>query len=127
MARPSSDSSSGPSVSPAVSPCLTSVILPRPRKKGRSDTTPATPTITAFTSTAMATGTASQELWICASKRNSLEMKPMKGGSPAMERLARLAATAVSGRKRTSPPICRRWDLPVAWMALPAQKNSAAL
>jgi hypothetical protein len=96
-------------------------------KNGRRVTTPATPTITAFTITATATGNAFQELRICASNRNSLEMNPRNGGSPAMERLARTAAAAVTGRKRASPPIARSLMSPVACSTVPAQKNSAAL
>jgi hypothetical protein len=96
-------------------------------KNGRSVTTPATPTITAFTITATAIGPTFQELRICASNRNSLEMKPRNGGSPAMERLASAAAAAVIGRKRARPPIARSLLSPVACSTVPAQKNSAAL
>jgi len=54
-------------------------------------------------------------------------MNPRNGGNPAIDMLAKIAAKAVNGKNRPKPPSLRRSLILVAWIAVPAQKNKAAL
>ncbi len=89
--------------------------------------TPATATITELTSTPITTAITSRDEPSEASNRYSFEMKPTKGGSPAIENEASTVAAAVSGNTRARPPRERSLVSWVAWITMPAQKNSVAL
>ena len=57
----------------------------------------------------------------------SLEMKPLKGGRPAIDAPATIAMVAVTGISCSRPPRRRMSRVPASWSTMPAFMNSAAL
>ena len=60
-------------------------------------------------------------------KNISLERKPLRSGTPAIDALAMMASMPVIGISRSSPLSLRMSRVPVSWSMMPAAMNSEAL